>query len=76
MIGNYLMNIFPILEEKKCLIKIAYKKDEEIFNAILLGKQCPISTCCKLPQIVSISGSTGTLKINCMEVLCQFNPLL
>ena len=41
---------------------------------ILLGRDCPLSKCCKMPVCFQFSKDIGG-KVICLESLCALNPL-
>ena len=45
-----------------------------MFNVVLLGKDCPLSKCCKMTVYFQITKDIGG-KVICMENLCALNPL-
>ena len=53
---------------------MAYDEEKEIFNVILLGKNCPLSKCCKMTICFQFNKDIGG-KVICMENLCALNPL-
>lgn len=65
---------WPILKGKKVHYKIAYDANKEIFNVVLLGKDCPLSKCCKMTVYFQFTKDIGG-KVICMENLCALNPL-
>ena len=54
--------------------KIAYNSDKDVYNVVLLGKDCPLSKCCKMTVYFEFSKDIGG-KVICMENLCALNPL-
>lgn len=62
------------LKGKKVHYKIAYDSNKEIFNVVLLGKDCPLSKCCKMTVYFQFTKEIGG-KVICMENLCALNPL-
>jgi len=62
------------LKGKKVQYKIAFDQIKEVFNVVLLGKDCPLSKCCKMTVYFQFSKDIGG-KVICMENLCALNPL-
>jgi hypothetical protein len=53
---------------------VAYDSSKQVFNVILLGKNCPLSKCCKMTVCFQFDREIGG-KVLCMETLCPYNPL-
>jgi hypothetical protein len=62
------------LRDKKVQYKIAYQREKDVFNVVLVGKECPLSKCCKMTCYFQFSRDIGG-KVICMENLCALNPL-
>jgi len=62
------------LKGKKVQYKIAFDQMKEVFNVVLLGKDCPLSKCCKMTVYFQFTKDIGG-KVICMENLCALNPL-
>lgn len=45
-----------------------------MYNVVLLGKDCPLSKCCKMTVYFQFTKDIGG-KVICMENLCALNPL-
>lgn len=73
-IKEFMTMQWPILKGKKVHYKIAYDAYKEIFNVVLLGKDCPLSKCCKMTVYFQFTKDIGG-KVICMENLCALNPL-
>jgi hypothetical protein len=65
---------WPILNERKIIFKAAYDVNHDAFNVILLGKDCPLSKCCKMTLYFQFARESGG-RVICMESLCAMNPL-
>ena len=55
-------------------VKVAYDKDNEVFNAMVMGMNCPLSKCCKMTVYFQFDRAIG-FKVFCMESLCPYNPI-
>ena len=62
------------MRNKKLNFKVAYDENKRVFNVILLGKNCPLSKCCKMTVCFQFDREIGG-KVLCMETLCPYNPL-
>jgi len=69
-----MLGLWPVLRGKKVQYKIAYDAEKEVFNVVLLGKDCPLSKCCKMTVYFQFTKDIGG-KVICMENLCALNPL-
>ena len=65
---------WPVLRGKKVSYKIAFDQIKEVYNVVLLGKDCPLSKCCKMTVYFQFTRDIGG-KVVCMENLCALNPL-
>ena len=54
--------------------KVAFDADRDMFSVVLLGKECPLSRCCKMAVCFQFTKDIGG-KVICMESLCALNPL-
>lgn len=39
---------WPVLQGKKVQFKTAFDPAKQAFNVVLVGKDCPLSKCCKM----------------------------
>lgn len=62
------------LKNKNLNYKIAFDNEKNVFNTVLLGKNCPLSKCCKMTVCFQFNSDIGG-KVLCMDALCPFNPL-
>ena len=62
------------MRNKKVNFKIAFDTTKQVFNVILLGKNCPLSKCCKMTVNFQFDKEIGG-KVICMETLCPYNPM-
>jgi len=62
------------MRNKKLTFRIAYDHLKQVFNVILLGKNCPLSKCCKMTVCFQFDREIGG-KVLCMETLCPYNPI-
>ena len=73
-IKEFMLSVWPMLKGKKVQYRIAYDQIKEAFNVVLLGKDCPLSKCCKMTVYFQFTKDIGG-KVICMENLCALNPL-
>lgn len=53
---------------------MAFDAERDVFSVVLLGKECPLSRCCKMAVCFQFTKDIGG-KVICMESLCALNPL-
>jgi hypothetical protein len=71
---DLLLRQWPVLRGKKVQFKAAFEATTEAYNVVLLGKDCPLSKCCKMTIYFQFTREVGGRAI-CMESLCALNPL-
>lgn len=74
LMKDFLQTLWPILAGRKISYKAAYDRSADVFNMILLGKDCPLSKCCKMTMYFQFTKNIGG-RVICMESLCALNPL-
>jgi len=74
IIRDFMLGHWPAMRKKPLNFKIAYDSHKRVFNVILLGKNCPLSKCCKMTVCFQFDREIGG-KVICMETLCPYNPL-
>jgi hypothetical protein len=62
------------MKNKRLNFRVAYDSVKRVFNVLLLGKNCPLSKCCKMTVCFQFDREIGG-KVICMETLCPYNPL-
>lgn len=45
---DLLLQQWPVLQGRKVHFKAAFDAAAQVFNVVLLGKDCPLSKCCKM----------------------------
>ena len=74
LIKDFMLSHWPVMNGKKLTFRIAFDKVKQVFNVILLGKNCPLSKCCKMTVCFQFDREIGG-KVICMETLCPYNPM-
>ena len=74
IIRDFMVQHWPQMKKKPLTFRIAYDAVKKVFNVILLGKNCPLSKCCKMTVCFQFDREIGG-KVICMETLCPYNPL-
>ena len=73
LIKNFIRGKWPVLAKKRGLkYRVSYDYAKKVFNAVLIGKQAPLSYCCKRSVIFTFSNK-NTTDPECGKVLCS-NP--
>lgn len=70
----FMLQRWPVLQGKKIQLKIAFREADMVYNVVLLGRDCPLSKCCKMTLHFQFTKDIGG-KVICMEGLCALNPL-
>lgn len=74
IIRDFMIQHWPQIKKKPLTFRIAFDSVKKVFNVILLGKNCPLSKCCKMTVCFQFDREIGG-KVICMETLCPYNPL-
>lgn len=75
LLRNFMLKHWPAMRSKKVTFRVAFDLQRAIFNVILLGKNCPLSKCCKMTVNFQFDRQIAGGKVICMETLCPYNPI-
>eukprot|EP00347_Sterkiella_histriomuscorum_P013435 403364716 len=75
LLKNFMFSHWPQMRTKKVTFKVAFDQIKQVFNVILLGKNCPLSKCCKMTVNFQFDKQIFGGKVICMETLCPYNPI-
>lgn len=71
---DLLLQQWPVLKGRQVQFRAAFDAMAQVFNVVLLGKDCPLSKCCKMTIYFQFTKDIGG-RVICMESLCALNPL-
>jgi len=74
LIKDFMLSHWTVMQRKRLTFRVAFDPVKQVFNVVVLGKNCPLSKCCKMTVCFQFDREIGG-KVICMETLCHYNPL-
>lgn len=73
-IETFIRSYWPQLSKRHLNIQVAYDEYQNTYNTFLIGKNSPLSKCCKMVLNFQFTKDIGG-RVICLEGLCTNNPL-